>query len=320
MTEVEVIALSGGVGGARLALGLQTALAPGKLACIGNTGDDFEHLGLAISPDLDTLLYTLAGLHNPQTGWGRRDETWTFMSVLERLGEPAWFRLGDGDLALHVTRTRRLAAGETLTEITADVARHLGIRQWILPMSDLPVRTIVHTADGALAFQEYFVGRQARPILQRLEYRGAGSAVPTPQVLQALASERLRAIVVCPSNPYLSIDPILAVTGLRSALRARGVPIVAVCPLIGGQAVKGPTAKIMQELAVPQTPAAIVAHYAGLLDGLIIDRLDSEWADACGIPTLVTQTLMTAPEVSGRLAAETLDFASRLPLPWSGRR
>lgn len=320
MSAVEVIALSGGVGGARLALGLQSALAPGQLACVGNTGDDFEHLGLAISPDLDTLLYTLAGLHNPQTGWGRRAETWTFMSVLETLGGPTWFRLGDGDLALHVARSRRLAAGETLTAITADLARRVGIRHQILPMSDTPVRTIVHTSDGALPFQEYFVGCQARPVVQRLEYRGAASAATTPQVLHALASERLRAIVVCPSNPYLSIDPILAVAGLRSALRARGVPIVGVCPLIGGQAVKGPTAKIMQELAVPLTPQSIVAHYAGFLDGLVIDAMDVQWADTCGIPTHVTHTLMTDSGESQRLAEETLDFVARLPRSLPGRR
>lgn len=314
MSPVELVALCGGVGGARLALGLHAALPSGRLACIVNTGDDFEHLGLHVSPDLDTVLYTLAGCHNPETGWGRRDETWTFMSVLEQLGGPTWFRLGDGDLALHVERTRALKAGESLTEVMARVARRLGVDTRVLPMTDGRFRTVVHTAEGALEFQEYFVGRRAEPVVHRLEFDGAESAAPTREVLEALEAPGLRAIVVCPSNPYLSIAPILAVRGLRDALRRRGVPVIGVCPLIGGRAVKGPTAKLMSELGHDASPRGIVDCYAGLLDGLVVDDVDRGWQDRCGLPVRVTRTLMSSPAHSLDLAGAVLAFAGELGL------
>ncbi len=312
MTCPSVIALSGGIGGARLARGLHLQLPPGGLACIVNTGDDFEHLGLYVCPDIDTVLYTLADCHNPETGWGRRDETWTFMNVLGQLGGPEWFRLGDGDLALHVERTRRLRAGEPLSEVCAALQIRFGVASPLLPMSDAPVRTLVHTPDGVLDFQDYFVRRRAEPVVTALEYRGAAAARPPAAVLAALASPDLGAVVVCPSNPWLSVDPILAVGGLRDALRASGVPIVGVCPLIGGRAVKGPTAKIMAELGIEATPAAIAAHYGDVLDGLVIDEADRGWAGRCGIPTRVSRTLMSDDRRRLALAAEVLDFAASL--------
>lgn len=312
MSGISVVALTGGVGGARLARGLHRRLPPGALACIVNTGDDFEHLGLYICPDLDTVLYTLADCHNPQTGWGRRDETWTFMSVLARLGGPEWFRLGDGDLAVHVERTRRLRAGESLTSITLGLCRAFDVESVLLPMTDHTVRTRVHTSEGELDFQDYFVRRRALPTVTALEYRGAAAARPSAALLAALASPALEAIVICPSNPWLSVDPILAVGGLRDALRVRGVPVVGVCPLIAGRAVKGPTAKIMHELGIPPTPASIAAHYGDLLDGMVIDEADRDWADRCGIPTVVAPTLMSDDSRRDAVAATVLDFARRL--------
>lgn len=307
-----VIALSGGVGGARLARGLHLHLAPGRLACIVNTADDFEHLGLYVCPDLDTVLYTLADCHNPETGWGRRDETWTFMAALARLGGPDWFRLGDGDLALHVERTRRMRRGESLSAITDALRLRFGVATALIPMTDSQVRTLVHTREGILEFQDYFVRRRAAPTVTALEYQGAHEARPASAALAALASPALEAIVVCPSNPWLSVDPILAVRGLREALRARGVPIVAVCPLIGGRAVKGPTGKIMAELGLEATPATIAAHYGDLLDGIVIDEADRDWASRCGLPTAVAQTLMSDDGRRVALAEAVLRFARSL--------
>ena len=310
--NVEVVALSGGVGGAKLALGLDRLFPDGRFACIVNTGDDFDHLGLRICPDVDTLMYTLAGCSDPEHGWGRADETWTFMRVLESLGGPAWFRLGDGDLALHVERTRRLRAGATLTEVTAQLAKALGIGTLVLPMSDQPVATRVQTTEGILDFQDYFVARRAGPRVTGVEFAGHGSAQLTGAVRTVLASPRLQAIVLCPSNPWLSVDPILSVPGMRSALRNADVPVVAVCPLIAGKSVKGPTAKIMAELGIETNPRAIATHYAGVVDGLVIDVADSSWADHCPVPTRVTPTLMRSLEDRQRLAAQTLAFANEL--------
>jgi LPPG:FO 2-phospho-L-lactate transferase len=312
LIDVEVIALTGGIGGCKLALGLQRILRAGSLACIVNTGDDFRHLGLSISPDLDTALYTLAGVNDPVQGWGRRDETWSFLRVLGELGGETWFRLGDGDLALHVERTRRLGSGETLTAVTDDLRIRLGVPTRLLPMTDDPVRTIVDTDAGALGFQDYFVARRAGPRVHALRYEGARAATVPRAIDDVLASPALRALVICPSNPWLSIDPILAVPGLAGRLRRRGVPVVAVSPLIGGQAVKGPAAKICAELGLEGTPAAIAAHYAPLLDGLVLDSADRDWRQRCGCRTLVTETLMNTLEDRERLAAETLEFAARL--------
>jgi LPPG:FO 2-phospho-L-lactate transferase len=310
VSDVEVVALTGGIGGAKLALGLHRVLPPGTLACIVNTGDDFVHLGLHVSPDVDTLLYTLAGCENPAQGWGRRNETWTFMRVLGELGGDTWFRLGDGDLALHVERTRRLALGATLSAVTDDVRRRVGIATRLLPVSDDPVRTRVRTSDAELDFQEYFVRLRAEPAVRAIAFAGAAEARLTPAVEEVLGGARLRAIVICPSNPYLSIDPMLAVPGLAAALRTRRVPVVGVSPLIGGRAVKGPTAKIMRELGIEATNRSIAAHYAGLIDGLVIDEADR--SDEPGLVTRVARTLMHTLDDRETLARETLEFADRL--------
>lgn len=312
MNAGHILALSGGVGGAKLADGLLQARGAGRLTVVVNTGDDFTYLGLHISPDVDTALYTLAGLANPETGWGRRDETWTFMDALARLGGETWFRLGDGDLATHVERTRRLAAGEPLSAITADFARRLGIQADIVPMSDQPLRTRVHTDEGAFDFQDYFVRHQCRPVTRSIEFSQGEDVRPSPAVLAALADDALEAIVICPSNPYLSIAPILAVPDLRDALRAAGVPIVAVSPLVGGAAVKGPTAKIMAELGVPVRADEIVRQYGDLLDGFVLDARDAALCDGIGVPVHVTDTLMRSGADRLRLARETLAFSYRL--------
>ncbi|MCH8926615.1 MAG: 2-phospho-L-lactate transferase [Proteobacteria bacterium] len=311
-----VLALCGGIGGAKLALGLYRHLAPGALSVAVNTGDDFEHLGLHISPDIDTVLYTLSGTDNPDTGWGRADETWTFMAALEALGGETWFRLGDGDLALHVERTRRLGAGESLSEVCAAFARRFGLDARILPMTDDPLRTVVHTPDGPLPFQHYFVRERCEPRVTGVTFAGAEAARPNPEILRALADPALAAVVICPSNPYLSIDPILAVPGMRIALGACPAPVVAVSPVVGGRAVKGPTAKIMAELGVPVTNAAIAAHYEGLIDGLVLDRADQAEAAELAVPALVTETVMTSLEDRIALAAAALGFAAEL----DGRR
>jgi LPPG:FO 2-phospho-L-lactate transferase len=318
---VRVLAVSGGVGGAKLALGLARALNPAELAVLVNTGDDFTHLGLRICPDLDTVLYTLAGVVNTTQGWGRADESFGFMDELRRQGGPDWFLLGDRDLVLHVERTRRLAAGETLTQIMADLATRFGVATRLLPMTDAPVATLLDTSAGQLEFQHYFVRLRTIPAVQRLHYAGAAQARPSDDLLTLLRSRSLEAIILCPSNPYLSIDPILAVPGIRAALRAAAVPIVAVSPLVGGRAVKGPTAKIMQELGIETSALAIARHYAGLIDGLLVDEADAS-AELKGpmtdefsklsIVVGTARTLMRTLEDRQRLAESALDFSRRL--------
>ncbi len=311
--SARIVALSGGIGGAKLALGLYRVLAPDCLAVIVNTGDDFEHLGLTICPDLDTTLYTLSGLANPELGWGRHDETWSFMQTLESLGGETWFRLGDRDLALHVERTQRLKHGESLSGVIAAVALRLGIRAGVLPMSDDPVRTLIATDAGELAFQDYFVRRRCAPHLRAIRFAGADSARLAPAASAALASPDLAAILVCPSNPYLSIDPLLAVPGLRAAVRSSGAPVIAVTPLVGGRAIKGPTAKIMRELGVELCARAIATHYAGLIDAFVLDRADAAEAAGLGCPVLLADTVMTSLGDRERLAREVLAFSATLP-------
>ena len=307
-----VVALSGGIGGAKLALGLSRVLPPGDLLVVCNTGDDFEHLGLAISPDLDTVMYTLAGLANRELGWGRHDETWSFMVALEALGGKNWFRLGDRDLAVHVERTRRLHAGETLSAITADFCARLGVVPRVLPMSDDPVRTRVHTDEGWLDFQDYFVRRRCAPMVRRLAFAGAETARPLTQVLDALADPRLEAIVICPSNPFISIDPILAVPGMRAALAARRAPLIAVSPIIGGRAVKGPTAKMMTELGLSPSPRTVAALYGDLLDGYVVYHADVDEATGITPAVILAQTLMTTLADREALARTVLEAASAL--------
>jgi LPPG:FO 2-phospho-L-lactate transferase len=307
-----VVALSGGIGGAKLVLGLSRVMPAADLVVVANTGDDFEHLGLAISPDLDTIMYALAGLDDPQRGWGRRDETWTFMAALAALGGEAWFQLGDGDLATHVERTRRRAAGEPLSAITADFCRRFGIAACLVPMSDDPVRTRLRTGEGWLDFQDYFVRRRCAPVVRELAYDGAAAARPHPDVLATLADPRLRAVVICPSNPFVSIEPILAVPGLRAAIAACAAPVVAVSPIIGGRAVKGPTAKMMAELGLATTATAVARRYRGLLDGYVIDHTDAADAGELGILVTVAHTLMTTLADREALARHVLATADAL--------
>jgi LPPG:FO 2-phospho-L-lactate transferase len=306
-----VLALSGGIGGAKLALGLYRILPPGALTVVANTGDDFTHLGLAVSPDLDTLLYTLAGLDNPETGWGRREETWTFMAALEALGGEAWFKLGDGDLATHVERTRRLAAGEPLSAIMEDFRRRLGIRARLLPMSDDPVRTRLSTEEGWLDFQDYFVRRRCAPEISEIAFAGAAAARPLPEFLRLLADPRLIAAVICPSNPFISIDPILALPGVREALRASRAPVVAVSPVIGGKAVKGPTAKMMKELGLAVDAASVARHYGDILDHYVADEEDAGSLQGLAVPVSFTRTLMLSLADREALARHVLRAAER---------
>ena len=262
-----IIALSGGVGGAKLALGLSRVLPPEDLLVVVNTGDDFEHLGLSISPDIDTVMYTLAGLANRELGWGRHDETWSFMETMEALGGETWFRLGDRDVALHVERTRRLRRGESLSAVTNALAAKMGIPQRIVPMSDDPIRTRLLTGEGWLDFQEYFVHRRCEPVVSQLEFHGAATARPHPEFMAALADPRLQAVVICPSNPFISVEPILAIPGVRDAMANCAAPVIAVSPIIAGRAVKGPTAKMMTELGLDPSAGTVAQRYSDLLDG-----------------------------------------------------
>jgi LPPG:FO 2-phospho-L-lactate transferase len=309
-----VVALSGGVGGAKLALGLYRALPPDALTVVVNTGDDFDHFGLRICPDLDTALYTLAALEHPEQGWGRRDETWTLMRVMESLGGDTWFRLGDADAALHILRTHQLGGGASLTNVIRKLRSRLGISADVLPMTDSSVATLVNTDAGELAFQDYFVRRRCEPQIRAIRFAGAATATTTAEVRAALHADALEAIVLCPSNPYLSIDPMLAIPDLRSALERRRVPLIAVSPLIGGMAVKGPTAKIMAELGIESSAAAIASHYRGLIDGLVVDTADAATASRISMPVFSTSTLMKTLEDRVRLARFVLARARELPL------
>jgi LPPG:FO 2-phospho-L-lactate transferase len=305
------VALSGGIGGAKLSLGLYRLLGE-RLTVIVNTGDDFEHLGLAISPDVDTTLYTLADVANPETGWGRRDETWSFMQAVAELGGPTWFNLGDRDLATHVERTRRLRTGETLTSITAHLAARLGLAARVLPMSDDPVRTVVETDAGTLAFQDYFVRERCRPAVSSLRYEGAATARMTAEVEAALSAPTLAGFILCPSNPWLSIDPMLAIPGFNAALRARGAPVIAVTPIIGGRAVKGPTAKIMTELGLRPDVRSIAHHYGALVDHMVLDAADEGTARDIPSRVSVANTLMQTEDDKIALARHCLEACARL--------
>ncbi|MGD9598328.1 MAG: 2-phospho-L-lactate transferase [Steroidobacteraceae bacterium] len=308
----KVLALAGGIGGAKLVLGLSRVLDEGELVVVGNTGDDFTHLGLSISPDLDTLLYTLAGLADRARGWGRRHETWKFMAALEQLGGPTWFRLGDADLALHVERTRRLASGESLSAVTDRLRRELGVATRLLPMSDDPVRTRLRSGGEWLDFQDYFVRLRCEPAVQELAYVGADTARPRPEILELLGGNELRAVVICPSNPFLSIEPILAVPGMRAALGQCGAPVVAVSPIIAGQAVKGPTARMMREFGIEVTASAVAQRYAGLLDAFVVDGADAGAAVPVGVELVTAPALMATLADRERLARAVLAAADAI--------
>ncbi len=312
-----VLALSGGVGGAKLAVGLARVVGAERLTVVCNTGDDFEHLGLHISPDLDSVMYALADKSDAERGWGRADEGWRFMEALGELGGEDWFRLGDRDLATHVERSRRLGMGEALTEITEELCRALGILPRVAPMTNDPVRTVVVTESGELAFQHYFVRDRCVPAVRGFRFDGIATARPSAPFSEALDDPALTAIIICPSNPFVSVDPIFALPGIEQRLGGRRAPIVAVSPIVGGQALKGPAAKMMAELGMPQTALEVARYYAGrrLLDGLVIDHLDAGLETAIrdlGVAVLVTQTVMTSVEDKTTLATECLVFAAGL--------
>jgi LPPG:FO 2-phospho-L-lactate transferase len=312
--SARVVMLSGGVGGAKLVQGMSQIVPAGALTVIVNTGDDFEHLGLWISPDIDSVLYALAGLDDPERGWGRRQETWTFMAALEALGGANWFRLGDGDLAMHIERTRRRAAGERLGAITRQLAAALGIRAEVVPMSDDPVPTRVETDEGVLGFQEYFVNRRCEPRVRAFRFAGAEGAAAHAGALAALADPELRAVVIGPSNPFVSIDPILAVPGLRTALERVRAPVVAVTPIVGGRALKGPAAKMLAELNLPVTGCAVARHYADLIDAFVLDAADAPAPEPPppGVRLFHTDTIMRDPPARRRVAADVLGIADLL--------
>jgi LPPG:FO 2-phospho-L-lactate transferase len=305
-----VTVLTGGVGGAKLVLGLCHAMRAEDVTVIVNTGDDFVHLGLAVSPDVDTLLYTLAGKANAAQGWGREDESWSFMEAVRSLGGEEWFALGDGDLALHVLRTERLRKGHALSAIIADFASAWRVAAKILPMSDDAVATRVLTEEGELDFQQYFVKRRCEPAVRAIRFSGAQSARPAPGVMEALRDEHARAILIAPSNPFLSIDPILAVPSIHLALLQATVPVVAVSPIIAGEAVKGPTAKLMRELKLMVSANTVAQHYGDLLDGMLIDERDP--ASALEVPQARTDTLMRTLDDRVRVARAALELADGL--------
>jgi LPPG:FO 2-phospho-L-lactate transferase len=303
---VKIVALAGGVGGAKFAHGLAQNLPPEDLTVIVNTGDDFEHYGLYICPDLDTVCYTLAGMANPETGWGRVNESWNVIENASRLGGPAWFRLGDQDLGTHFERTRRLNEGQTLSQVTNDFCRAWEIRQTVLPMSDQPVRTIVETNEGDLEFQEYFVHRRCEPRVTGFRFEGVASAEPAPGTRAAIQSAD--AVVICPSNPWVSIDPILRIiTRIEK-------PVVAISPIIGGQTVKGPAAKMYRELGIEPSALAVARHYCDLATGFVMDHIDRQLEGeirSLSMRTLVTNTLMNSHDDRKQFARNVLDFIER---------
>lgn len=309
----KVLALSGGVGGAKLSLGLDRVLPPGDLNVLVNTGDDFEHLGLHICPDIDTLLYTLSGKANQELGWGLAGETWNTMDALERLGGETWFRLGDRDMATHLWRSRELSAGRGLIDVTSELAVKMGISTHVHPMCAHAVRTTVQTDEGDLPFQHYFVRRQCEPRVTGFSFEGGSGAHPNPVVMKLLQGGEISNIIVCPSNPFVSIDPILQVPGLWLALRDSPAPVILVSPIVAGAAIKGPAAKMMAELEVPVTALGVAQHYSqrypGLVDYFVIDESDATLTsdiEQLGLVPVVTQTIMKTLDDKKRLAQTCL--------------
>lgn len=314
--EGHVLALSGGVGGAKLAAGLAAVLPPERLTIAVNTGDDFEHLGLTICPDIDSVVYALAGLNDTQRGWGVADESWRTMERLGALGEETWFNLGDRDMAMHLARSWRLHAGDSLSAVTARLTTALGIAHRVVPMSDASVRTQVETDMGWLDFQRYFVAEQCRPAVRAIRFVGAGAA-PSPGLAAALARPDLAAVIICPSNPFLSVDPILSLAGMRATLEGLAVPRVAVSPLVGGKSVKGPLSKLLAEQGAGSDNFAIARHYGPLVDRFVIDRSDGNDAEglrALGLSVTLMQTLMRDAVDRARLASAVLTAAG---LEWT---
>jgi LPPG:FO 2-phospho-L-lactate transferase len=307
----EIVVLSGGVGGARFVRGLVDLVGPADVTVVGNVGDDAEVLGLYVSPDLDSLLYTLTGRHDEERGWGRRDETWNVLETAKELGDDeTWFQLGDRDVGLHLVRTKALSAGEPLSSITARIAAELGLEVRLLPATDDRLRTIVETPAGAFSLQEWFVRRRHEDDVTGLRFDGAADARPAPGVLGAI--EQASLVVVAPSNPYISIWPILAVEPIRDAVQRKHTPVVGVSPAIGGKAVKGPAARMLESLAGGTSPVHVAGCYPGLLDALVIDEADAAGADELaetGVRPHVTSTLMTDRQAACRLAESVLEAA-----------
>ena len=304
----KILAITGGVGGAKLALGLSKILNPDELLFLVNTGDDFQHLGLEISPDLDSLLYALSGKNNPELGWGRANETWACISELEELGADSWFRLGDRDLALHLVRTQMLNQGATLQNVADRLSESLGIDHRIAPMSNDKISTTVNTLNGKLAFQEYFVREQCEPAVIDFDFEGIENSKPNPVVMSWL--DECDGIIICPSNPYVSVDTILSVPKYRDEFQSK--PVIAVSPIIGGLAIKGPAAKMMKELGVPPTPIAVAKHYGSLLSGFVLDQTDHEQAKDIPIPSIVTQTIMLTLQDRIALAEQCVRFLEEM--------
>ena len=304
----KILAITGGVGGAKLALGLSKILTPDELLFLVNTGDDFQHLGLEISPDLDSLLYALSGKNNPELGWGRANETWACISELEELGADSWFRLGDRDLALHLVRTQMLNQGATLQNVADRLSESLGIDHRIAPMSNDKISTTVNTPNGKLAFQEYFVREQCEPAVIDFDFEGIEKSTPNPVVMSWL--DECDGIIICPSNPYVSVDTILSVPKYRDAFQSK--PVIAVSPIVGGLAIKGPAAKMMTELGVPPTPIAVAKHYGSLLSGFVLDQTDHEQAKDIPIPSIVTQTIMLTLQDRIALAEQCIRFLEEI--------
>jgi LPPG:FO 2-phospho-L-lactate transferase len=310
---VRVCAFAGGVGGAKLAAGLQAALPPGDLSIVANTGDDFDLWGLRICPDLDTLMYTLAGVANEETGWGLEGESFNTLAMISAYGEDAWFKLGDRDLATHVLRTQRLRAGARLTEVTTGLAVALGVGSTLLPMCDEPVATVLKTPEGLLEFQEYFVRRGQRDEILGVELRGIENARIPAEVSKGIS--RAQAIIFCPSNPVVSIGPILAVPGMRELLTNCTVPKVAVSPIVGGRAIKGPADRMLRSLGYEVSAAGVAQMYEGIVDGFVVDRLDGEeeaWISTLGMRILTTDAVMRDRPDRERLAREVMNFCSEL--------
>jgi len=309
MTSEHIVLLVGGVGGAKLAYGLAKVLPPEALTIIVNTADDFEHLGLHVSPDLDTVMYTLSGHANRDRGWGVEGDTFRAMEMVHQIGGPAWFNLGDADLGTNLMRTLWLHQGASLSEVTRRISKALEIAHTILPMSNDPIRTILETDIGKLDFQEYFVREQWQPAVSKIEFAGAQKAAPADGIEEAL--HRATAIVIGPSNPFLSIDPILSIAAIRGQIINRRVPCIAVSPIIGGEAVKGPAAKLMTELSYDVSPLGVVHHYGSLIDGIILDEADSGLQQAVqsyGLRSAIRHTLMTTPQEKTDLASSLLHW------------
>ena len=314
-SPVTHLALSGGIGGAKLALGLEYIFNSTNLMIAGNTGDDFEHFGLNISPDLDTLMYTLSGKSDLERGWGLANETWSFMKAMKEIGGETWFQLGDRDLAIHIERTRRLKEGERLSLITSSFCRKFGVKSHIVPATDDSLKTLVKTPEGILSFQHYFVRDQCRPKILGLKYEGSENAQPCPALEEALESSLLETIVVCPSNPFLSIDPILAVKGVREKLKSSNARVIAVSPIVGGDAVKGPTANNLRDLGFSVSAYTIAKYYSDFIDGFMLDKGDENEIsriESLGMQVGLADTVMTDLQSKIKLAEDVLRFSKTL--------